>query len=829
MIISNSGQSNLVESSGVQTTSTFNIARTPHMFRMMSSGLYSDKIGAVLRETACNGMDAHVMFGTPERPIQVKMPTALDRSFYIKDWGPGLDDTETRELYTTYGWSSKQKRDDVTGAFGLGSKSPFAYTLENSEDSDGFSVESVKDGVKRIYTCYIGEDGAPAISRLYEGPAEANWQHGVKVTFPVQNKDIVEFHEKACEIFQWFKVLPEFLGLKGNVKVPKFRMMSDFFGMGGVLDGLVSANASIVMGNVRYPLNSVRLRDITPTAQALLGAGIHLWVPMGTVMMTPSREELEYTDRTRKGVTEWLEKAALNVAHAIREAVMVPEPTTWDWCRKIQTYAESLPFSVKTVLDKFLASAGMETSAIAEVMQSVRENYAELPRWVGDGIGGAKPKFLRDPLTGVMDYTSPDPSQDLRGHRAWVYFPDGSAKRGVKRKEILSGTLRATGDKREPVRIGFTARTKVFYCDGAHADARIKKAITSRELDNALLIVPCKGTESSFAKIVAERLTGEGAFEGLDVGGSSALGLPDEVLNNRLKRKLQLEKTPREFFADTHIRHLALAGDRLTEKTLGELPETDLYYLCGNLSKSASRTYFFNMLDGEKIGFENYKRQLISESMLQVTTALGLPLTGFVIVESEAKVRTLKMAEQGFKPLLPFLKTCLADKDNLAKIAAGFNRTPVVNLNNSWDAVDYGWLGILGRQMVMKTHFWQMLSLNLALQDVVRDVRAFVSSVEERKAETQKQPELQKALLILASKVNGLEIDTSQLLAEHSSVFVERFNAAYPMIAVLERVQMIALMTEKAPVAISLLSSMRTLEVAQATSKPGLPAILAGA
>ena len=224
MKLETNNQSTILSSAGVQTTSAFNIARTPHMFTILSSGLYSDKISAVLREIGCNAVDAHIMHGCAQRPIEVKLPSVLDRSFYVKDWGPGLDDREVTELYTTYGYSSKQDNDDVTGAFGLGSKSPFAYTLENKEDADGFTVEAVKNGVKRIYTCHITDAGAPAISRLYEGPADADWTSGVKVSFAVQSQHISEFHEKAASVYKWFSVRPDIGSLNVPLSKPQCRL-----------------------------------------------------------------------------------------------------------------------------------------------------------------------------------------------------------------------------------------------------------------------------------------------------------------------------------------------------------------------------------------------------------------------------------------------------------------------------------------------------------------------------------------------------------------------------------------------------------------------------
>lgn len=322
----------VVQSDGVMTTSAFSIARTPHMFNILSNSLYSDKIAAVLREIGCNAVDAHIMAGKPQLPIEVKLPTELDPSFYIKDWGPGLDHEEVTKLYTTYGWSNKQNSDEVTGAFGLGSKSPFAYTLQKGSGADGFTVEAAKAGVKRIYTCYLNEEGVPCVSKLYEGPSEEDWPNGVKVTFPVQQGDIQSFWDKAAEIFSWFAVKPRVLGLppqheqlvqnglQFNYTGPDFALYPKHASCNAVRT--FSTAASVVMAGVRYPIRVDKLYDNAPQhASLILCAGAHFWVNTGEVSITPSREELEYTPSTVEALRKRVEQAYKHLLGDFRETV----------------------------------------------------------------------------------------------------------------------------------------------------------------------------------------------------------------------------------------------------------------------------------------------------------------------------------------------------------------------------------------------------------------------------------------------------------------------------------------------------------------------------
>ena len=121
-----------------------------HLFAILRDKLYSDKIMAVIREYSTNATDAHVEAGTPEKPVDVTLPTRLDPHLIIRDYGLGLTEEEVRELYVMYGSSTKRATNDAIGQLGLGCKSGFAY-------SDQFMVISYKDGKKYTYNAYLDE------------------------------------------------------------------------------------------------------------------------------------------------------------------------------------------------------------------------------------------------------------------------------------------------------------------------------------------------------------------------------------------------------------------------------------------------------------------------------------------------------------------------------------------------------------------------------------------------------------------------------------------------------------------------------------------------
>mgnify|MGYP001258182542 FL=1 len=122
MILNNNGQD--IQTNVQNTSKEFTIKTTAKAFRILSSGLYSDRIKAIIRELSCNAVDAHVMAKNSE-PFLVHLPSNLEPWFSVRDYGIGLSENDVMNLYSTYFESTKTESNDQIGALGLGSKSPF--------------------------------------------------------------------------------------------------------------------------------------------------------------------------------------------------------------------------------------------------------------------------------------------------------------------------------------------------------------------------------------------------------------------------------------------------------------------------------------------------------------------------------------------------------------------------------------------------------------------------------------------------------------------------------------------------------------------------------
>lgn len=157
----------------------FGISNSAEFFNILSSTLYKDQILAVVRETLCNAWDAHIEAGYTHIPVQL----SLDKDkLVIRDFGKGIHRDDMGLIYGTYGNSTKKNDGMQTGGFGLGCKSPFAYT-------DHFEVISHHDGVKTIYNLSKSSAaamGKPGIIPIASFPTT---ETGLQVSINIKNHD----------------------------------------------------------------------------------------------------------------------------------------------------------------------------------------------------------------------------------------------------------------------------------------------------------------------------------------------------------------------------------------------------------------------------------------------------------------------------------------------------------------------------------------------------------------------------------------------------------------------------------------------------------------
>ena len=308
-----------VERSQAFVENTFKIKASAKAFDILSSGLYSDKITAIIRELSCNAYDSHIQAGNTE-PFLVHLPNSLEPFFSIRDYGTGLSKQDVIQIFTTYFESTKTNSNDFVGCLGLGSKSPFSYT-------DSFSVTSFYNGTKLVYNAFKNEQNLPTIVLMSEeATAEKN---GVEIMFSVKNHDCYEFVRKSPAVYQYFKIQPKVVGAEFESIVVDYFMHKDGWSIRSNKYGNGSNGARAIMGNIAYPLNDYPASDLSNTTQNVLSMNIDIHFDIGELDVSASREKLSYDTATKNNIKIKLIKVTEEIITELENKVSVCK-SLWD-------------------------------------------------------------------------------------------------------------------------------------------------------------------------------------------------------------------------------------------------------------------------------------------------------------------------------------------------------------------------------------------------------------------------------------------------------------------------------------------------------------------
>lgn len=308
-MILNTAPANEAILSNVGEIGEFRIRNSAKAFNILSSGLYANKIKAIIRELSCNAVDSHVAAGKADVKFDVHLPNALEPHFSIRDYGTGLSHDQVTNIYTTYFESTKTDSNAFIGALGLGSKSPFSYT-------DNFTVTAIKDGRKGIYSAFINAEGVPSIALMMEEETED--ASGVEIKFSVNDRyDYNKFREEAVSVYKYFKLKPNVSGVSNfRFELIDYETQNLIPGINVLASHNHYRNGSIaIMGNIAYPIDVPNEKQLGQLAK-LLECGLEIHFGIGEVDFQASREGLSYIPQTIEAIKNKLE--AVNAALADR-------------------------------------------------------------------------------------------------------------------------------------------------------------------------------------------------------------------------------------------------------------------------------------------------------------------------------------------------------------------------------------------------------------------------------------------------------------------------------------------------------------------------------
>lgn len=305
--------------SNVGEIGEFRIRNSAKAFSILSSGLYANKVRAIIRELSCNAVDSHAAANKRDTPFAVHLPNSFEPWFSIRDYGTGLSHDQVTRIYTTYFESTKTGSNDFIGALGLGSKSPFSYT-------DNFTVTAIQAGRRGIYSAFINGDGVPSIAlMMQEDTTEAD---GVEVKFSVNDRsDFYKFEQEAQKVYTYFSLRPVI------TDVNNFKFIDISYETRDIVPGVHSQKDNrgsvAVMGNIAYPIDVPQADTTLGSLRNLLNCGLEIHFGIGDLDFQASREGLSYIPQTVQSIKHKL--SALNAQLAVHVAAEADKiDNMWD-------------------------------------------------------------------------------------------------------------------------------------------------------------------------------------------------------------------------------------------------------------------------------------------------------------------------------------------------------------------------------------------------------------------------------------------------------------------------------------------------------------------
>ena len=258
-------------------TNQFTIEQNAHMFSMLIGKVYNDLILAPIREWSTNAVDAHILASNSD-PFHVHLPTVNEPFFSVRDFGPGLSESDILGLFSSFGSSTKRDSNAYNGAFGIGRMSGLAY-------STSFTVDSYYNGMHYSYLITL-QDGIPVNAKLFD--SSTSEPNGLKLTLSVKTSDINDFHQRAVSLYRYFDFKPT-LNIDLDISTPIESQLCDDWYFHN------DRNSYVLMANVRYVIATSNFKTYGFDR-------IIFKLPTGSVSITPGRESLSYDEKTQLAI-----------------------------------------------------------------------------------------------------------------------------------------------------------------------------------------------------------------------------------------------------------------------------------------------------------------------------------------------------------------------------------------------------------------------------------------------------------------------------------------------------------------------------------------------
>lgn len=255
------------------------------LFDIVSKQMYRRPINSIVREITSNCFDSHIEAKVDD-PVIIKFDEdeAGDYISFI-DVGVGMSPDRMEKVYSKYFSSSKRESNEFIGMFGLGSKSPLAYT-------DMFYLNTNFDGKRYEYIIHTGNK-TPRIDLLIEDETEQ--RNGTEVRIYMKKASDRALFYTACETelkyFDNVYVDCSFDSFDNEYTILEYNTFKYRSG------DVYSNQLHLIIGKVPYPINWEEL------GISSISVSVGLKFEIGDLLVTPERESIRYVEvEIEKGV-----------------------------------------------------------------------------------------------------------------------------------------------------------------------------------------------------------------------------------------------------------------------------------------------------------------------------------------------------------------------------------------------------------------------------------------------------------------------------------------------------------------------------------------------
>jgi len=244
-----------VQVSSSNQPKAFKVGKIGPLVDLLADKNYTFKERAVVREYACNALDAQRTAGNTSK-IKIHLPTLDEPWFSCKDQGIGLSQYDIENTYSGISISTKANDPTQIGNMGIG-------TLAAYCQGDSFTVKSWYNGTLKTYSCFRDANKEPQVILLSEGSTKE--PNGLEVVVSVnvnQWNKIETYKNEAFNVFKWWNedVLPEINNEDVLQRCKDFRKSFTIKGKGYAISSNMS-HLYAVMANVAYKIPYEVSRD----------------------------------------------------------------------------------------------------------------------------------------------------------------------------------------------------------------------------------------------------------------------------------------------------------------------------------------------------------------------------------------------------------------------------------------------------------------------------------------------------------------------------------------------------------------------------------------